>query len=233
MLRSFALKASPVKKVSATSSLRVLCVCSNMNNNNNILHGINTHSSSGVWTIGVATRENNNLRFYAEEQRQKHPKSKQGKESNFKRLSHEECVQVYDYWKNQGKQLNFTFYRQFIQHCNNLCWEKPEYLEKAFSIAEDMKKDGIEWNREVYFMLIQCCVRTRKPENLDKGFALKEEMEKRGITSSQLIYNTLIRGCALLDQKERAKPLFEDLMKLKEVPAGIKFEDVYKHLKEL
>ena len=120
-----------------------------------------------------------------------------------------------------------------MQHCNTLCWDHPQYVEKALSIAEDMKKDGIAWNLEVYFILIQCCIRSKSPQNLDKAFALQSEMEKSGIQSTQLIYNSLIRGCALLDQVERAKPVFTEMMKLKDIPQGIKFDDVYKHLKEL
>lgn len=114
-----------------------------------------------------------------------------------------------------------------------MCWDSPQYVEKALSIAADLKQAGTAWNSEVYFLLIQCCIRSRIPENLDKAFALKTEMTNNGVEANQLVYNALIRGCALLDQQNRAKSVFDELVKLKDLPQGVKFEDVYKHLKEL
>ncbi|KAL9652071.1 hypothetical protein ABK040_000412 [Willaertia magna] len=157
---------------------------------------------------------------------------KSNKTESEQRLSHEECVKIYDYWKSQGKKINFTFYRQFIQHCNNLVWSQPQYLKKAFEIGEDMKKDGYPWDIEIYFYLIQCCIRTRINTNLDTAFQLFDEMKTKGVQPTQLVYNALIRGCALLDQQDRAKVVYDEAVQTKVLESKFKFEDIYKHLKE-
>lgn len=80
-----------------------------------------------------------------------------------------------------------------------------------------------------YNLLIQAHALSGK---VDKCFELFEYVKgKQDIKPDQQTYLTMIRACAIADQKERGRPLFEELLQKELGPDVATYDEIYFSLK--